>query len=452
MFTSYQKALDYIYSLTMTSTHRIFGHIGLERVKCLLSLIDNPQDKLNIIHIAGTSGKGGTSYILSQLLQKVTKQNVWLHVSPHLIDLRERIQINGQLVEQEVFIEALNILYPAIQTVSDSFFWAPSYYETTTSLMYLIFAMKQVDYAIVEVWCGGLYDGTNVSEKSKYCIITKQWYDHMEIVGESMTEITRNDAGIITPWSTIITLDHEIETCNEIIDYRCKKQNAKKILFDMNTNLKNIEYQSDKTSFEYNHKLPTFNFSLSTNLVGPFHLENLWLALTAFLTITEQEKLLPRNTAGQESQLETVLENLHRAGRFDSIQYNNKSLLLDGAHNVQKMQALLDTLLICYLRQTFTFYVSFKQGKQRQEMLDLIIPYAEEIIIGDFMITQDFRLHSVAPHDILAYLQSKGFEQASIDTDIIHVIEHHTWSPDQPLVITGSLYFLSTIYPMIQGK
>jgi hypothetical protein len=90
------------------------------------------------------------------------------------------------------------------------------------------------------------------------------------------------------------------------------------------------------------------------------------------------------------------------------------------------MQALLDTLLICYLRQTFTFYVSFKQGKQRQEMLDLIIPYAEEIIIGDFMITQDFRLHSVAPHDILAYLQSKGFEQASIDTDIIHVIEHHT--------------------------
>lgn len=453
-FNNYPEALDYIYSLTMTGNHRIFGHLGLERVKYLLSLVDNPQDQVKIIHVAGTSGKGWTCYILSELLQKVAKKKVWLHVSPHLVDLRERMQINGQLVNEQTFVDCLNILTPAIQTVSESFFWAPSYYEVTTCLSYLIFAHQKVDYAIIEVGCGWLLDGTNVSDKAKYCIITKQWFDHMDIVGNTMTEITRNDAGIITPNSTVITLQHGETICNDIIDYRCQTKNAKKIVFNLQKDLQNINYQSDQTVFDYTITIPwelsTFNFQLSTSLLGPFHLENLGLALTAFFTICEQS-LFPLEKGGRGDLVLTTLQALHRKGRFDLISYENKNILLDWAHNPQKMQALINTLNIIFPKhfgssapQLFSFYLSFKQGKQRQEMLDIIIPHAKEIIIGDFMVVQDFKLHSVSPQEILDYLHSKGYENTSINTDPLNAIENHKDS--HPLIITWSLYFLSCIY------
>lgn len=105
----------------------------------------------------------------------------------------------------------------------------------------------------------------------------------MDIVGHTMTEITRNDSGIITPNSTVITLQHEEAICNDIIDYRCQTKNAKKIVFNPQKDLQNINYQSDQTVFDYKHVLSTFHClprhslrgSLSTNLLGPFHLENL---------------------------------------------------------------------------------------------------------------------------------------------------------------------------------
>ena len=445
----------------MSGNHRIFGHLGLERVKYLLSLVDNPQDNVKIIHVAGTSGKGGTCYILSELLQKVAKKSIWLHVSPHLIDLRERIQIDGKLVDETTFVHCLNLLKPAIDTVSDSFFWPPSYYEVTTSLMYLIFAMKKVDFAIVEVGCGGLLDGTNTSEKPKYCIITKQGYDHLDIVGETMTEITRNDAGIITPDSTVITLHHEESVCNDIIDYQCQTKNAKKVVFDMKDDLCNINYHQNKTTFEYKNnistELSTFGLQFSTSLLGPFHLENLWLALTTFFTICDKEHL----TIDNES-LSITLQHLHRKGRFDLLTYKDKELLLDWAHNPQKMQALIDTLNVVYCSGEWcsslqkqrhsplrSFYISFKQGKQRQEMLDILIPHAREIIIGDFMTVQDFKLHSVPVEEILEYLLSKWFEHASIDTDPERVIHNYQDDNAKPLVITWSLYFLSCIYNKI---
>jgi dihydrofolate synthase/folylpolyglutamate synthase len=361
------------------------------------------------------------------------------------------MQINNKLIDETTFVDCLNILYPAIQTVSESFFWAPSYYEVTVSLTYLIFATQKVDFAIIEVWCGGLFDGTNVVNAPKYCIITKQWYDHMEIVGESMTEITRNDAGIITPQSIVITLQHAEPVCNDIIDYRCRTQWSKKIIFDPRDNLYDIHYGIQETTFNYHHtiiwdKLPTTNPQFLTNLVGPFHLENIGLALTAFFTIIGQERL---NLDHQI--LREILQSLRRKGRFDLIHHDGKQLLLDGAHNPQKMQALINALTTCYPTSLFTFYIAFKRGKQRQEMIDIIIPYAREIIIGDFVVTQDAQLHSVEPTEIFDYIASKWYTSATFDTDIRSAIWTYE-DADNPLIITGSLYFLSCIYMMIEEQ
>jgi len=440
-FTNYSQVLEHLDTLIVSWNHPI-GQRRRERTRYLFSLIGNPQDQLKIIHIAGTSGKWWTASILSQILHSTTDKTIWLHVSPHLIDMRERIQINNALVDTQTVVNTFNILYPAIQQVSDqTFFWTPTYYEVTIALMYMIFAYKKVDYAIVEVGVGWLYDGTNMTDHSKYCIITRQWYDHMEIVGEQLADITRNDAWIITPGSTVITLHHHEQVCNDIIDYRCHTTDSQKNIFDPKNNLIDITYTQKETTFSFTYKDKTM-ISLTTNLLGPFHLENIGMALTAYHSIAEQEQrnywILDRD----------ILKHLQRRGRFDLQHYHEIDILLDGAHNVQKMDALITSLFSVYWNQQWKRYIAFKQGKQRQEMCDLIIPYAEHITIGNFSIIQDSPIRSVTEDEIANYLTTKWYTDYTISNDITTTLQSYA-DTKKPLIITGSLYFLSKVYQVM---
>src|SRR3990167_4756332 len=201
--------------------------LGLRRIRHLLKLLGNPQNKFKSIHIAGTSGKGSTAFYIARLLQysklqtpnsKIQKKDNWnlgfgnwklrpkigLHISPHLVDIRERLQINGKLIELTKFIKLIEDVKRPVESMKDSKAGLPSYFEILVASSFLYFAKVQVDWTVVEVGLGGRLDATNVLNP-QLTVITNVGLDHTEILGTKIEKIASEKAGIIKVGVPVIT-------------------------------------------------------------------------------------------------------------------------------------------------------------------------------------------------------------------------------------------------------
>jgi len=192
MVKSYRDALDIIEGLS-----RFGWKLGLERIKKLLDQLDNPQDKIPVIHIGGTNGKGSVSRMLSSVLTSAGYR-VGLYTSPHLHSIRERIQINNKPVDRESFVRILEDILPFIERLSDkdSEFYLTQF-EILTAMAFLYFYNSGVDVIVLEVGLGGRLDATNVVSEPLVSIITNVDWDHMDRLGNSLSLIGREKAGII---------------------------------------------------------------------------------------------------------------------------------------------------------------------------------------------------------------------------------------------------------------
>ncbi len=151
--TTFKQAKQFLYNQIPSTEYRFPGELGLNRTKYLLKLLGNPQNKLKVIHIAGTSGKGSTAYLISSLLL-AHGFKVGLHISPHLTDIRERIQINNELITEKEFTTYVNKLIPVIEEVRKSSYGTPSYFEIQVAMAYLLYFEKRVDYAVMATGLG----------------------------------------------------------------------------------------------------------------------------------------------------------------------------------------------------------------------------------------------------------------------------------------------------------
>ncbi|RKS96538.1 dihydrofolate synthase/folylpolyglutamate synthase [Chryseobacterium defluvii] len=190
---------------------------GLENITKLCAFFDNPQEKIQCIHIGGTNGKGSTSNMLASVLQE-SGYKIGLYNSPHLIDFTERIKINGKNCDKEFvfnFIQKLKNLPEDIR---------PSFFEFTTIMAFEYFYQQKVDFAIIEVGLGGRLDSTNII-KPLVSAITNVQLDHQNILGDTIEEIAREKAGIIKNNTPIISGD-ENETVQDIIKEKAEEENA----------------------------------------------------------------------------------------------------------------------------------------------------------------------------------------------------------------------------------
>ncbi|CAL1517593.1 folylpolyglutamate synthase/dihydrofolate synthase family protein [Chitinophaga sp. MM2321] len=188
---AYNETLEYLYKQLP-----MFTKLGADAYKtdlhntvALLNLLDNPQHHFKTIHVAGTNGKGSSSHMLAAIFQQAGYKT-GLYTSPHLLDFRERIRINGQPVTEEFVVSFTNQLRPHIEAIS------PSFFEMTVAMAFRYFAQEQVDIAIIEVGLGGRLDSTNVI-MPELALITNISYDHKNILGNTLSEIATEKAGII---------------------------------------------------------------------------------------------------------------------------------------------------------------------------------------------------------------------------------------------------------------
>lgn len=203
-----QQALDYLYSFIDYGTKRSYRYspevFDLERVETLLHSLGDPQLQFRSVHIAGTKGKGSTAAMIESCL-RTAGYRTGLYTSPHLIDFTERIQVDGAAITEHKLVELVDKLKPHVAAVPEI-----STYELTTALAFMYFAEQAVQCAVVEVGLGGRLDATNVL-RPLVSVITSLSYDHTHLLGDSLTEIALEKAGIIKPGIPVVLATQQIE-------------------------------------------------------------------------------------------------------------------------------------------------------------------------------------------------------------------------------------------------
>lgn len=206
MNSSYQQTISYLYA-SQPAFHQVGAAAykpGLDNTWRLMQHLGNPHEKLHAIHIAGTNGKGSTSHLIAASLQAQGYQ-VGLFTSPHLVDFRERIRINGQMIPEQQVVAWVATHRDFLDELK------PSFFETTMAMAFDYFAQQQVDYAVIEVGLGGRLDSTNILNPI-LSVITNIGIDHTDFLGNTLPQIAAEKAGIIKPHTACVIGETHPET------------------------------------------------------------------------------------------------------------------------------------------------------------------------------------------------------------------------------------------------
>lgn len=324
------EALNYIYSfMGKENLHKnSFNHIN--NVKEILNILGYKQT-FKIIHITGTKGKGSTTLVLSNML-KFAGYKTASFVSPHIINVRERIAINNQWISEEDFI---NITKKIKNILEKNKIYNITVFEIFTIIGLYYFYIQNVDYACIEVGIGGKLDCTNIVDSS-ISVITSISYDHMEILGNTIEEITEQKAGIIKENSLVVSAAQEKESIN-IIKKISKEKNSKLYVFKKDFDVDIISNTNKILEFNYIENEKKYKFE--TTLLGEHQSENISLAFKTFTLLINNEKLYYKAIDS--------IKNFSINARLTFVQ-RNPDIIIDGAHNSKSLFRILKTIYKWY--------------------------------------------------------------------------------------------------------
>ncbi len=217
---TYNETLRYLYS-QMPEYQRI-GHAaykpGLDNSLRLDAIFGHPHRQYKTIHVGGTNGKGSVSHLLAAILQ-LSGYRVGLYTSPHLVDFRERIRINGRMIPKEYVVNFVEKYRERFEPVM------PSFFELTMEMAFLYFAEKKVDVAVIEVGLGGRLDSTNIIAPD-LCVITNIGLDHTQYLGGTLPEIAKEKAGIIKPHTPAVIGEADDDAVRLVFTEKAAKEHA----------------------------------------------------------------------------------------------------------------------------------------------------------------------------------------------------------------------------------
>jgi dihydrofolate synthase / folylpolyglutamate synthase len=328
----YPQTLDYLLSKLP-----MYSRIGaaayredLTNTIRLLESIKNPERRFRSVHIAGTNGKGSTSHMLAAIFQEAGYKT-GLYTSPHLKDFRERIRINGKMIDEAAVVDFVDRIRP----VSESF--DPSFFEVTVAMAFDYFARNNVDIAIVEVGLGGRLDSTNVITPD-LSVITNISYDHMNLLGGTLTAIAAEKAGIIKHQIPVVIGEHQPETA-PVFEQKAARENAPLSFADHHHYVTDWKYGRHSLDVEIATSPVAAGVDWYTlDLAGIYQTRNLLTVLEAVHRLRGLGWKLEPPVVHRALRQVKRLTGLH--GRWEII-HEHPDVVLDVAHNEDGIRQLL---------------------------------------------------------------------------------------------------------------
>ncbi len=319
---------------------------SLGHVEELLDRMGNPQLAARTAHIAGTKGKGSVAAMLAQILTS-SGYKTGRYTSPHFHTLRERIDIDGDLISEAEFAATMAEVKPFIESLKqDTTFRQLTYFEALTALAFAYFQKEHVDFQVLEVGLGGRLDATNVVPNPMVSIITAISLDHTQLLGNSLEDIAREKAGIIKSGCWVV-ISPQPEQAASVITAICRERKAKVLQVG-----KDITWS--RTGGDLHHQSLLIigranEYQVDIPLLGDFQLENAATAVAASeILASEGFTILPADIA-------RGLAQVRWPGRFQITQ-EHPTVVIDGAHNVASMKVLVNNIK-AYFPQKRTFLV-----------------------------------------------------------------------------------------------
>ncbi len=431
------NSLDKQYAL-----NGFFMDFGLQRIEALMNFADNPQDKLKIIHIAGTNGKGSVCRFLYYIF-KEHGLKTGLYTSPHLVDFNERI-IAGDDTISDSDIARLNDFFNKIADNEDIFkkIGKPTFFELTTAICFQYFFEKKVEVAIIETGLGGRLDATNIVKKPLLSVITNISADHKDILGNSLKKIALEKAGIIKK--------NSIAVCGE------KNKKIRQIIQDYALSVNSLFFSSDnvkliKKRFFYEYKGLNINIK---NIKNPnfalYQNENLKLAALSAEIISEHYSKAIKFNLSEELLKSTVLK-FKNEGRFEIIKYKNSDIILDGAHNPDGIRKLVISSKKIFPKNNFIIIFTVMKDKDYNAILKRLSLLGGKIIFTGLS-NNERALKAKELKKISA--DNKYFKDIFISGGIKESLETalKIKSLDDIILICGSLYLIGEFKKMTKGS
>ncbi len=379
---SYETAVARIYALGHELAQMPSPKFDLDHMRVLLRALDYPERRFPSVLIAGTNGKGSTAATLASIL-KASGLRTGLYTSPHLIRINERIRINGEEISDDEFALLHDMIdRTAERLVGESELpWHPSFFEMLTAIAFEYFSRKKIDIAVLEVGMGGRLDATNVIDP-RICVITDISLDHQKFLGNTVTEIAREKAGIIRRGGIVVTLPQQPQANdvigNTILDLEAQAVSAVPYVPPVapSTQYRVANSELGRAIFRYPLEVMGERILVETPLVGRHQLRNVALAIAA------AEELSHRGFAITADSIEHGIRETHWPGRFQVISpvKGASEYVLDVAHNPAGAWALRSTLSGAYENRSLTFVFGAMRDKAIGEIAEILFPLAERVI------------------------------------------------------------------------
>lgn len=408
-FTNVDQVIKRIYSLP-----KLHPKNDLSYIRRILKQLNNPQDSVKTIHVTGTNGKGSTSYYLSNLLQKAG-QKTGLFVSPYIYEFNERIQLNGKNISNNDLIKTANEIEMAIEILKkDDPDFSLVTFEYEVALAFQFFAQENCDYAVIEVGIGGEHDKTNVIIP-EVSVITTIGLDHEKIIGPTLKDIAKEKSGIIKSNRPVV-LGNVPQDVLEILLNKAQSENSKSFLLGRDFQIKImpdvIEYQDSKN---------IYNFALRP-LVEAYDIGIAVQAIQLLQLDLDRKKI------------EEAINETRIPGRYDVIQ-TSPEIIVDGAHNLQAMENLLN---LVRKKKKGQIYVLLGMMKDKDLGPVTKLFKDEKVTLTRIDYPRAARLEDFPKEAQKEFEYKENFEEA-------YTSLNNKLQADDMLLVTGSFYLVGAV-------
>ena len=416
---------------------------GLERIEAMLKKLGNPETAYKVIHVTGTNGKGSVVAMITSVLENA-QLRVGRYISPHLLDYTERIYICGHDISREDFAKAATVVRKAAEEIIADGVEAPTEFELLTAMAFWYFKEQKVDYAVMEVGMGGLYDSTNVI-LPVVSVITNVAMDHMKYLGNTLQEIAHQKAGIIKEGIPVVTAAQHVALKQLKKEAHEKKSRIYFYGRDFEIDSRNPWKHGQVVTVKRKDMPKELEKSLLfVPFVGAHQAVNAAVATMALSIIMKQDDRV------NENDLREGLARTRWQGRFEIHDVKGVTYIMDGAHNPAGAEALMEALEEQYPDKRRLFVFTSLADKDTETVIQLLIRKGDKVFACEAP-----TLRTRKPEEIGAMIKAQKIDAAFMaEPSVKAALEDATKEAGAGdiVLICGSLYILGDAIRFIEEK